>query len=35
MPRDKEEIKVIFENIGFKYKIGKFNAMYSRAQEIV
>ena len=34
-PRSKEEIKMIFENIGFKYKIGKFNAMFSRAQQYV
>lgn len=33
--REKEEIKVIFENIGFKYKIGKFNAIFARAQEYV
>jgi len=31
--REKDEIKMIFENIGFKYKIGKFNAIYSKAQE--
>ena len=24
----------IFENIGFKYKIGKFNAIYNRAKEL-
>ena len=34
-PRSKEEIKMIFENIGFKYKVGKFNAMFSRAQQYV
>ena len=34
-PRSKEEIKAIFENIGYKYKIGKFNAMFSRAQQYV
>lgn len=33
--RDKEEIKLIFENIGFKYKIGKFQGIYTRAQELV
>eukprot|EP00826_Nyctotherus_ovalis_P056671 TRINITY_DN769_c0_g3_i2.p1 TRINITY_DN769_c0_g3~~TRINITY_DN769_c0_g3_i2.p1 ORF type:complete len:355 (-),score=127.26 TRINITY_DN769_c0_g3_i2:138-1202(-) len=32
-PRSREEIKTIFENIGFQYKIGKFNAMFSRAQQ--
>jgi hypothetical protein len=25
---------MIFENIGYKYKIGKFNAIYNRAKEI-
>ena len=34
-PRDKEEIKTIFEHIGFKYKVGKFNAIFSKAQEYV
>ena len=34
-PRTKEEIKAIFENIGFKYKIGKFNAMFDKAREYV
>ncbi|MDR3735276.1 MAG: hypothetical protein P4L10_07045 [Acidobacteriaceae bacterium] len=34
-PRSKEEIKLIFENIGFKYKIGKFNAMFERARQYV
>lgn len=33
--RTKDEIKVIFENIGFKYKIGKFNAMFERAKQYV
>ena len=32
--RSREEIKSIFENIGFSYKIGKFNAIYNRAKEI-
>lgn len=31
--RSKEEIKVMFEKIGFSYKIGKFNAMFNRAKE--
>ena len=30
-PRTKDEIRSIFENIGFKYKQGKFNAIYDRA----
>jgi hypothetical protein len=25
----------LFEKIGFSYKIGKFNAMYSRAKEFM
>ena len=32
--RSREEIKALFEKIGFSYKIGKFNAMYNRAKEI-
>ena len=31
--RSREEIKELFEEIGYKYKIGKFNAMYNRALE--
>lgn len=34
MPRSKEEIKELFERLGFSYKIGKFNAMYNRAKEL-
>ena len=32
--RTRDEIKALFEKIGFVYKIGKFNAMYNRAKEI-
>lgn len=32
--RTREQIKALFEKIGFTYKIGKFNAMYNRAKEI-
>lgn len=32
--RTRDQIKGIFENIGFSYKIGKFNAIYNRAKEI-
>ena len=32
--RDRETIKSLFEAIGFRYKIGKFNAIYNRAKEI-
>jgi len=31
--RTKEEIKAMFEKIGYCYKIGKFNAMFNRAKE--
>ena len=33
VPRTREEIKVLFERIGYQYKIGKFNTMYNRAKE--
>jgi hypothetical protein len=26
---------MLFERIGFSYKIGKFNAMYNRAKDIM
>ena len=32
--RTRDQIKALFEKIGFRYKIGKFNAMYNRAKEI-
>lgn len=32
--RTRQEIKALFEKIGYSYKIGKFNAMYNRAKEI-
>jgi len=31
--RTRDEIRALFEKIGFTYKIGKFNAMYNRAKE--
>ena len=34
LPRSREEIKVLFEKIGFSYKVGKFNAMFNRAKEL-
>ena len=34
VPRPREEIKLLFERIGFSYKVGKFNAMYNRAKEM-
>jgi hypothetical protein len=34
LPREREEIKLLFEKIGFSYKIGKFNAMYNRAKDL-
>lgn len=33
LPRPREEIKTLFERIGYSYKIGKFNAIYNRAKE--
>ena len=33
--RPREEIKFLFEKIGYSYKIGKFNAMFNRAKEIL
>ena len=35
MPRPRDELKMLFERIGFTYKIGKFNAMYNRAKEVM
>lgn len=35
MPRPRDEIKMLFERIGFTYKIGKFNAMYNRAKDLM
>ena len=32
--RSRQEIKLLFEKVGYTYKIGKFNAMYNRAKEI-
>ena len=34
-PRTREEVKALFERIGFSYKIGKFNAMYNRAKDLM
>ena len=34
LPRPREEIKLLFEKIGYSYKIGKFNTMYNRAKEL-
>ena len=31
--RTRDEIKSLFEKIGYSYKIGKFNAMFNRARE--
>lgn len=31
LPRARGDIRVLFERIGFVYKIGKFNAIYKRA----
>jgi len=34
MPRARQDIKLLFERIGFTYKVGKFNAIYNRAKDI-
>ena len=33
-PRTRQDIRTLFERIGFAYKIGKFNAIYNRAKDI-
>jgi len=32
LPRSKDEVRILFERIGFTYKVGKFNAMFNRAK---
>lgn len=32
--RPREEIRAMFEAVGFCYKIGKFNTMFNKAKEI-
>ena len=32
--KSRDEIRSLFEKIGFSYKIGKFNAIYNRAKEL-
>ena len=34
-PRPRQEIKNLFERIGYTYKQGKFNAIYNRAKELM
>lgn len=34
LPRPRDEIRVLFERIGFSYKVGKFNAMFNRGCEL-
>ena len=34
-PKPRQEIKNLFEKIGFSYKVGKFNAIYNRAKELM
>jgi len=31
-PRGRDEIKALFEKIGYSYKIGKFNTIFNRAK---
>jgi len=33
-PRTRDDIRMLFEKVGYIYKIGKFNAMYNRAKEM-
>ena len=33
--RSKQDIRQLFERIGYSYKNGKFNAMFNRAKELV
>jgi hypothetical protein len=33
-PRARDELRGLFERIGYSYKIGKFNAMFNKAREI-
>ncbi len=35
LPRRRDEIRTLFEKIGYSYKVGKFNAMYNRALELM
>ena len=32
--RSRQEIKALFEKVGYEYKIGKFNALYNRAKQL-
>lgn len=34
LPRAREELRRLFANIGYDYKIGKWNAMFNRAREL-
>jgi len=34
MMRSRDQIRALFEKIGFSYKEGKFNAIYNRAKDI-
>lgn len=35
MMRPRQDIRQLFERIGYTYKIGKFNAIYNKAKEIL
>ena len=35
LPRTRDEIRTLFERIGFTYKIGKFNTMFTRAKDFM
>jgi hypothetical protein len=32
--RSRQDIKALFEMIGYSYKVGKFNAIYNKSKEI-
>lgn len=34
LPRSKDQIKALFEKIGYNYKVGKFNCIFNRAKEM-
>ena len=33
-PKNRQNIRTLFERIGYSYKVGKFNALFNRAHEI-
>ena len=35
LPRFRQDIRNLFERIGYSYKIGKFNTIYTRAKDLM